>query len=212
MVKLWLNWLMMSCVGRLQVTGLTSRLHANHSCMYTWSWWIKCMHVGSIKTDSASLCGGVQGGWANRTYSSGSLEGWPHHLAEKTVKSETTSQQGVGLLRECLNVCVCVPGRKGSLKVNEMTAESQVQLINSEHLDLKENGENTWNNLTDLYNHHWTVFVKFGPEDTIEDLFKSSPILYIDCYPMCVNQASGSFRSVEQGMDFLWPWRRRLGA
>lgn len=25
-----------------------------------------------------------------------------------TVKSETTSQQGVGLLRECLNVCVCV--------------------------------------------------------------------------------------------------------
>lgn len=38
MVKLGLNWLM-SCVGRLQVTGLTSRLHANHSCMYTWSWW-----------------------------------------------------------------------------------------------------------------------------------------------------------------------------
>lgn len=36
---------------------------------------IKCMHVGSIKTDSASLCGGVQGGWANWTYSSGSLEG-----------------------------------------------------------------------------------------------------------------------------------------
>lgn len=69
---------------------------------------------------------------------------------EKTVKS--TSQQGVGLLRECLNVCV--PGRKGNLKVNEMTAESQVQLINSEHLDLKENGENTSNNLTDLYNHH----------------------------------------------------------
>lgn len=24
-----------------------------------------------------------------------------------TVKSETTSQQGVGFLRECLNVCVC---------------------------------------------------------------------------------------------------------
>lgn len=39
MVKLGLNWLTMSCVGRLQVTGLTSRLHANHSCMYTWSWW-----------------------------------------------------------------------------------------------------------------------------------------------------------------------------
>lgn len=38
--------------------------------------------------------------------------------------------------------------------MNEMTAESQVQLINSEHLDLKENRENTSNNLTDLYNHH----------------------------------------------------------
>lgn len=49
------------------------------------------------------------------------------------------------------------------------------------------------------------MFGKYGPEDTIEDLFKSSKILYIDCYPMCVNQASGSFRSVEQGMDFLWP-------
>lgn len=59
----------------------------------------------------------------------------------------------MGLLRECLNVCVCVY-LGGNLKVNEMTAESQVQLINSEHLDLKENGENTSNNLTDLYNHH----------------------------------------------------------
>lgn len=32
------------------------------------------------------------------------------------------------------------------------------------------------------------MFGKYGPEDTIEDLFKSSKILYIDCYPMCVNQ------------------------
>lgn len=51
----------------------------------------------------------------------------------------------------------------------------------------------------------WAVFSRLFPEDAIDNLFKSSATLHIDCQLMCVNQTSGSFRSVEQGMDFLWP-------
>lgn len=51
----------------------------------------------------------------------------------------------------------------------------------------------------------WAVFSRLGPEDTTDNLFKSSATLHIDCQLMCVNQTSGSFRSVEQGMDFLRP-------
>lgn len=45
---------------------------------------------------------------------------------------------------------------------------------------------------------------RLEPEGIIDGVFKRSGTLCIDCYPMCVNQTSGRFRSVEQGMDFHW--------
>ena len=46
------------------------------------------------------------------------------------------------------------------------------------------------------------VFSRLVPGNSKESLFKSSLLLPIDCQLRCVNQTSGSFRSVKQGMDF----------
>lgn len=73
-------------------------------------------------------------------------------------------------------------------------------------------GEYTLNNLKDLLNckvltalSHWPVFKRLGVKNTIDELLKSSMMLFIDCYPVCVDQTSGSFWSLEQRMDFHWP-------
>lgn len=47
-----------------------------------------------------------------------------------------------------------------------------------------------------------TAFSRLVPENSKESLFKSSALRRIDCQLRCVNQTSGSFRSVKQGMDF----------
>ena len=89
--------------------------------------------------------------------------------------------------------------------MKNVTPESQIQPNNFR----TKMEEYTLNNLRDLLNckaltvlSHWTVFKRLSAKDTIDELFKSSVMLFIDCYPICVDRTSGSFRSVEQRMDF----------
>ena len=100
-------------------------------------------------------------------------------------------------------VCVC-EGSKGSSKVTLEVKFSPSSIL--KHFCSKgENISNKKAEASEAISHEWLGRVQqIGAEDTIDNLFKSSATLHIDCQPMCVNQTSGSFRSVEQGMDFLW--------
>ncbi len=138
-----------------------------------------------------------------------------HHLAGKTGESDRPPLpiHSRGSPQGAVYVCVCASGEDGKLKGEQGdTWKSSpghnrfeafwlkgkmgeiYQIRKAEHLSQKPSVMSGR-----------AVFSRLGLEDTIDELFKSSATLHIDCQLMCVNQTSGSFRSVEQGMDFLWP-------
>lgn len=109
-------------------------------------------------------------------------------------------------------VCLCTSGEEGKLKGEQGdTWKSSSVHTRSEAFWLKgKTGGNVSNMKAGQQSQKsvmsgWAVFSRLGPEDAIDNLFKSSAMLHIDCQLVRVNQTSGSFRSVEQGMDFLWP-------